>query len=134
MRNRDGLAAARLRQQVAEFVGSAGWRSEETIVRCLQRVPRGEYRPTKRAIRAALFELIMQGELDYFGYRRRDRPPRYRRVFRIPPHANAAAHEQVMAYFRSASDDEIRDQLVDAGVLTKRGRFTAPYRRLAGSK
>ena len=44
------------------------------------------------------------------------------------PHVNAAAHAKVMARLRSATPEERVQSLIRAGILTKSGKFTAPYR------
>jgi hypothetical protein len=44
------------------------------------------------------------------------------------PHVNAAAHAKVMARLRSATPEERVQSLIRAGILTKSGRFAAPYR------
>jgi hypothetical protein len=44
--------------------------------------------------------------------------------------AHAAAHARFMARIRNATPEERRDSLVRAGIITKSGRFTAPYREL----
>lgn len=44
------------------------------------------------------------------------------------PHVNAAAHAKVMARLRNATPEERVQSLIRAGILTKSGKFTAPYR------
>jgi hypothetical protein len=50
--------------------------------------------------------------------------PRPKRI----PQVNAAAHAKVMARLSNATPEELVQGLVRAGIVTKSGRFTAPYR------
>jgi hypothetical protein len=50
--------------------------------------------------------------------------PRMKRT----PHVNAAAHARFMERMRDATPEQMRESLVQAGIVTKSGRFTAPYR------
>jgi hypothetical protein len=52
--------------------------------------------------------------------------PRTKRI----PHVNAAAHSRFMERTRNATPEEKRESLVRAGIITKSGRFAAPYREL----
>jgi hypothetical protein len=44
------------------------------------------------------------------------------------PDVHAVAHAKVMEKFRNATPEEHIESLKRAGILTKTGRFAAPYR------
>ncbi len=47
--------------------------------------------------------------------------------FLPPPHPNAEAHKRFMAAFRRMTPAERFQTIVDAGICTPDGQFTAPY-------
>ncbi len=48
-------------------------------------------------------------------------------TFLPPPHPNADAHERFVAAFRRMTQAERFQTIVDAGICTPDGKFTAPY-------
>ena len=47
--------------------------------------------------------------------------------FKIPPHANQAAHDRLMKRLKAMTQDERRQSLIDAGILTKTGKLAKKY-------
>lgn len=45
-----------------------------------------------------------------------------------PPHINAEAHKRVMKWLKEASEEEIFQSAVEAGIYTADGKLTEPYR------
>jgi hypothetical protein len=46
----------------------------------------------------------------------------------IPPHANAATHVRVMRVLSKATNEQLVQSLVDAKIVSAKGKLTAPYR------
>lgn len=46
----------------------------------------------------------------------------------ISPHANADAHERVMARLRRMTREERRQSLIDAGILEPNGELAEPHK------
>lgn len=57
-----------------------------------------------------------------------------RNGFTPPPHRNAEVHRQVMAEIRSMSKDQFVKSTIEAGIYTKSGQLTAPYRPDDGTR
>lgn len=49
---------------------------------------------------------------------------------RKTPDAHAVAHRRFLARMRKATPEEVLESFVRAGILTKTGRFTRPYKEL----
>lgn len=49
---------------------------------------------------------------------------------RVTLDAHAVAHRRFLSRMRKASPEEVLESFVKAGILTKTGRFTRPYKEL----
>lgn len=49
-------------------------------------------------------------------------------MLELPPLPHAAAHERLLARLAKMSAEEIFQTMIDAGIYTKDGKLTKPYR------